>query len=102
MAKFKQVNSPIIVDAIEIREPTVFVDSPEEQHASPGDWEVRHADGRREILSAHDFTKRFEPYDIDDEIRDITDAAFEAHLTEEQLEVNEFVQGLRDSGNYRD
>ena len=102
MAKFKQINRPTIVDAVEITEPTIFVDGKEEQEASPGDWEVRYADGRREILTRHDFTKRFEPYDIDDEIRDIADAVIEAHLTEEQLEIEEFVQGLRESGNYRD
>lgn len=102
MAKFREINRPLIVEATEITEPTIFIDGADEQSAAVGDWEVRHADGRREILKPLDFTKRFEPYDIDDEIRDIADVTITAFQTEEQLEINEFVRTLQESGNYRD
>lgn len=102
MAKFREINRPLIVEAIEIVEPTIFIDGTDEQSADVGDWEVRYADGRREILKPLDFRKRFEPYDIDDEIRDISDATIAAFQSEEQLEAKEFIQNLRESGIHKE
>lgn len=108
MAKFREIQNPHkIVDAVQLTEEAIYVSGSEEIKGNPGDWEVKHISPTRGqthigLITHENFVKLYEPYDIDDEIRDISEATIEAFQNEEQLEINEFVRDLRESGICRD